>query len=117
MFEVSDKIVCINARGLDELAFLFTELPIEGQMYVVRGMDFHPATLEPDGIPGVLLVGIFGGDWHKTGDEFCFHALRFVKLDEYRKNREHYRTLFGSAAKELPKPEKKEKTEEALVVA
>lgn len=115
MFEVSDKIVCINTKGLDELSFLFSELPIEGQMYVVRWMDFHPETLKPDDVPGVLLVGIFGGDWYKTGQEFSFNAKRFVKLDEYRKNREHYRTLFGSAAKEIPIPNKEHL--EALVPA
>lgn len=108
MFEVSDKIVCIDAKGLIDHAFLFTGLPYEGQMYVVRHMDFHPQTLLPDGIPGVLLVGIFGCDCSITGDEYCFNSKRFVPLEEYRKNREHYRTLFGGNAKEIPVEEKSE---------
>lgn len=85
MFEVSDKIVCINDRGLKEFAFLFTDIPVYGRVYVVRGMDYSPETLEPDDIPGVLLVGIFGCDLEDTGIEHSFHAKRFVPLDEYKK--------------------------------
>ncbi len=107
MFEISDRIVCINVKGLDEYSFLFTELPILGQMYVVRGMDFSEEALKPDGVPGVLLVGIFGGS-KENGSEYCFNAKRFVPLDEYRKNRVSY--LTGFKEQEYPE-EAKELTE------
>lgn len=95
MFSISDKIVCINAKGLEAYINIFTELPVEGQMYVVRGMDYHPEALKPDGFPGVLLVGIFGCDWQKTGQEFCFNSKRFVPLEEYRTNRKDYINAFN----------------------
>lgn len=87
MFEISDKIVCINATGLNKHSELFNKLPVEGVVYVVRDMDFQPETLKPDGIPGVLLVGIFGIEWYATGTEFCFAADRFKKLEDYRLER------------------------------
>jgi hypothetical protein len=102
MFEISDKIVCINSKGLKEHAFLFTGLPVEGQLYVVREMDYHPETLKPDGVPGVLLVGIFGCDWYETGSEFCFNAKRFVPLEEYRNNRKDYIKMFREHTEPLP---------------
>lgn len=116
MFDISDKIVCINDKGLKEHSFLFTSLPKFGNVYVVRDMDYHPETMKPDGIPGVLLVGIFGGDWYKTGTEFCFAADRFVPLDEYRKNREEYIRHHGGNAKELPKVKKIKVPQELEVV-
>lgn len=79
-------------------------------MYVVREMDYHPETLKPDNIPGVLLVGIFGCDWQNSGEEFSFNALRFVKLNDYREKREDYIQSFGRSEKEIP-------LEESLVPA
>lgn len=93
MFEISDRIVCINDKGLDEYAFMFTSLPIKGQMYVVRGMNFGESAMKFDETPGVYLVGIFGGS-DQNGEEFCFNAKRFVPLDEYRINRQKYLTAF-----------------------
>lgn len=116
MFEVSDKIVCIDDRGLKDHAFLFTDLPVKGQMYVVRGMDYHPDTLKPDDIPGVLLTGIFGCDCPITQNEYCFNAKRFVPLDEYRKNREKYIRLFRQYEQELPVCKGDETLEELVAV-
>lgn len=115
MFEQSDKIVCINARGLKEYTFLFTGLPVEGQMYVVRDMDYHPETLKPDGVPGVLLVGIFGCDWYQTGSEYCFSAKRFVPLEEYRANRKTYLTAFKEEEYPLIEYEEEVEVERELV--
>lgn len=84
MFDISDKVVCINDKGLDECAHIFSSLPVEGTVYVVRDMDYSPEVMEPDGVPGVLLVGIFSIDYYDTGTEFCFSADRFIKLDDYK---------------------------------
>jgi len=80
-FKVSDKVVCIEDRGLDT-----TISPIHtGTVYVVRGVHFtkrfHGGI--PVGTPGVYLVGL-RGPIHSNGNEISYRAARFRKLDEIK---------------------------------
>ena len=36
MFEVGEKVVCIDDRFHPEIAFLYTDLPVKGRTYTVR---------------------------------------------------------------------------------
>lgn len=77
MFSISDKVVCVNAKNLpvEDLAVL----PVEGKVYVVRGLDTSP-TANPIS-PELYLVGIFGATWW-DGSERPFAPQRFRKLTD-----------------------------------
>lgn len=76
-FSVSDIVVCVNAENISEPRS-FSALPVEGQLYVIRGIDDSPTAGDE---PGVYLVGIFGPTWY-DGSERPFDGRRFRKLSD-----------------------------------
>ena len=43
MFEVGEKVVCIDDRFHPEIAFLYTDLPVKGRTYTVRECEMGRA--------------------------------------------------------------------------
>lgn len=81
MFEVSDKVVCIDdGPGNGKNKYLGKPLPIhKGVIYVVSG-----TAISCTGIPMLYLVGINMDISPITGREYGFRACRFRKLSEIK---------------------------------
>lgn len=77
MFSISDKVVCVDAKNINR-SREFSALPVEGQVYVIRGID---DSITAGIVPGVYLVGIIGSIWW-DGSERPFRQRRFRKLTD-----------------------------------
>ena len=85
MFDVGEKVVCIDDKFPDWVVERYTELPKDGQIYVIR--DLIPASDYGRGETcAVLLIGIVG-DINKHGIENGFAARRFRPLEEVMEER------------------------------
>lgn len=78
-FQISDKVVCVDANFPPEASDRHSGLPIKGQVYVVR--DCRVSII--NGEPIVYIVGIIGG-LHPVGEEFGFWSWRFRKLSDVK---------------------------------
>ena len=75
MFQINDKVVCVDARNTGDPTLA---MPLkEGVVYVVRGVD----TDFPDGAVGLFVVGACAGYWGRQG-EVPFDSKRFRKLSD-----------------------------------
>lgn len=87
MFQVSDKIVLVDSKGIMMARGHFTSIPRKGKVYVVRSVRIGtPAKLRYTKTKGygISLVGIVG-DIHPTrGNEVCWCGERFRKLSEVK---------------------------------
>lgn len=85
-FQVSEKVVCVNAEIDADQRMNFSEALIPGKIYVVR-----------ESSPGrVLLVGILGSPYKTLVEhEYGFRADRFVSLENYRYQRANARRING----------------------
>jgi hypothetical protein len=73
--KTSDKVICVNAKNINGPE-RFSDIPVEGRIYTVRGVDTSPSASEP---PGIYLVGIVGAVW-RDGSEFGFLPSRFRRI-------------------------------------
>jgi len=87
MFCQGQKVVCIDDKFLPHIAQLYTELPVEGRTYVIRGVTVgvtHTETRER--IEGEICVYLVGISNPKSNSppfrERGFNAMRFRSLDE-----------------------------------
>ena len=83
MFDVGEKVVCVDGKFPDRIKKLYTDLPKENQVYVVRdivaGQNYNlSATI------AVLLIGMTG-QINQHGVENGFSSHRFRRLDEIKK--------------------------------
>lgn len=76
---IGDHVICINAEGLDPTDFEPC-IPVKGGHYVIRDI-IPPEPREPE--PAVSLVGITG-IMNVFGEETCFLASRFRRLEEMK---------------------------------
>ena len=91
-FAVGDKIVCVNAEWKRWHREVFSTLPKQDNVYVIRSLDEsvdHRTEDEQEDrlvspVPGVYLVGIFGEE-SANGTEFSFTPRRFVSLEAIRR--------------------------------
>jgi len=82
MFDIGQKVVCVDDKFPDWVKERFKDFPVEGKVYVVR--DIIPGSNYGKGETcAVLLVGLTG-DINKHGIENGFAVRRFVPLDEYK---------------------------------
>lgn len=80
--KTGDKVVCVDDNfGEDQevLPEIFNEIPVKGQVYVIREVTTSAATMKPK----LLLIGIVG-KISRWGVEFGWMAWRFRKLDEMK---------------------------------
>ena len=82
MFEPGQKVVCVDDKFSDTIRSIYSGLPVEGAVYVVR--DIVPGSNYGKGETcAVLLIGIIAHiNKHKIENGFA--ARRFVPLDEYK---------------------------------
>lgn len=80
MFEISDKVVCIDDKFEDYVIARTSEIPRQGQVYVVRGIYLCRITQQL----GVYLVGINCTFNPYQVCEYAFWAWRFRKLSEHK---------------------------------
>ena len=85
MFDVGDKVVCINDVFPDWVVDLYNDLPKKDEVYVVRdivmGQNYDLSMNVT-----VLLVGILG-NINQHGVENGFNPNRFVPLEEFKEER------------------------------
>lgn len=82
MFDVGEKVVCVNDKFPDSVVKIYTKLPVEGQVYVVRDIVAgQTSNLKRD--VAILLVGIIA-HINQHGIENGFNAKRFVRLEKYK---------------------------------
>jgi hypothetical protein len=87
-FQIGDKVVCIQNTW--KRPDLFSEVPIKGRIYAIRGIGTQPAGPEA-GEPGCYLVGIYGRFNVMWQMEYGFLQRAFRKLDELKaESREAY---------------------------
>ncbi len=92
MFDIGEKVVCIDDRFHPEIAYLFTALPVKGKTYTVRECDMGRAkwTSAQKGWDSVemkvLLVELVNGVDPSTEkgcpSELGFAARRFAPLTD-----------------------------------
>lgn len=83
--KAGDKVICVDdnwSRSHSHPAPYFTEIPVAGRVYVVRGFS-----TAPNGMTCVLLLGITGGHYTKNGQEAGFFEDRFRLLEEMKARR------------------------------
>jgi len=82
MFDVGEKVVCVDDKFPDSVVELYTKLPQEGQTYVVRDIVAgQTSNLKRD--VAILLVSITA-HINQHGIENGFNAHRFVRLEKYK---------------------------------
>ena len=86
MFDVGQKIVCVDDRFPKTVSDLYDALPKEGTVYVVRDV-VQGQTLKLSRTVTILLVGLVG-NINGHGIENGFNAKRFVPLEEYRQKQQ-----------------------------
>lgn len=86
MFEVGDKVVCIDGKFPLLVAKLYTALPREGVTYVVREINLGVRLDCKTGDLSVLLVGIVNplNEDTRAKKERGFSETRFRKLEELK---------------------------------
>lgn len=86
MFEVGDKVVCIDGRFPMMVAKLYTALPTEGETYVVRAINLGVRLDCKTGDLSVLLVGLVNpvNEGTRAKKERGFSETRFRKLEELK---------------------------------
>ena len=104
MFEVGEKVVCVDGEFSEMVKKLYTDLPKQDQVYVVR--DIVAGKQEDmSRTVAVLIVGITGYI-NSHGLESGFSTHRFRRLDEIKEINKAKR------AKKKSKAKKKQKTVE-----
>ncbi len=98
MFDIGEKVVCVDDRFHPEIAWLFTALPVKGTVYTVRECDMGRAkwTTAQKGWDSVemkvLLVELVNGVDPSTEKgcpaELGFAARRFAPLTDIRNEEE-----------------------------
>ncbi len=85
MFEISEKVVCVNDLFPPEVHILYTSLPEKGKVYVIRdilpGHNYNGGTLA-DSV-AVLLVGV-NNPISNHGVEGGFATHRFRRLEDVK---------------------------------
>ena len=77
MFDVGDKVVCVDAGNLDpSLTLLFSSIVEEGWVYIVE-----ENVAVRDGYYGIRVLGITSTPEEATGLEPCWKSKRFRKID------------------------------------
>lgn len=86
MFEIGDKVVCIDGKFPLGVAKLYTALPKEGVTYVVREVNLGVRLDCKTGDLSVLLVGLVNplNENTRAKKERGFSATRFRKLEELK---------------------------------
>ena len=74
MFRIGDKVVCVDDRFDAETAACFSQLPVRGRIYCVRGICIDVI----NGKPGVWVVGV-------TGVYFVGERERPLKAERFRR--------------------------------
>ena len=86
-FHIGQKVVCIDGKFPDTIKRLLTQLPIEGQTYVVRKVHLGLSVWKPNqprqSKVKLLLIGIVNHK-AKDGKEHGFNAERFRSLEELK---------------------------------
>lgn len=80
MFQIGDKVVCVDDRFPDSIEGKFNALPQQDRVYVVRESYTSPKR----GEPSVRLIGIVGTFCAYWGCEYGFRAYRFRKLEDLK---------------------------------
>lgn len=90
MFQISDKVVCVDDGPVDPEKVM--AMPLQhverGIVYVVRDIRHADG---PEGY-AIYLTGIQGGTWY-NGDEAGWRPSRFRKLSEVQAENELRRTV------------------------
>lgn len=83
MFEDGTKVVCINGKFSDEVKKVYSALPVQDKVYVIR--DAVPGMIIGSGerTVTVYLVGLINPCSPK-GYEYGFNPSRFRPLDEIK---------------------------------
>lgn len=84
MFNVSDKVICIDDRFDSKIINYCSGLPKMGLTYVVRGINIYNNKIN------VLLCGITCSPIENSGIEAGFKEERFRKLDELKNKTKNY---------------------------
>ena len=90
MFEPGEKVVCVDANFDDRFKKLFTALPTQNKVYVVR--DIVAGNM-PDlsRTVATYIVGL-NNPQNQHGIEYGFNPSRFVPLDKFKKKLELKKT-------------------------
>jgi hypothetical protein len=98
MFRVGQKVVCVDASGRA------AGYVSDGKIYTVRALSFGYDC--SDGLPGIHLCGVSGGQRPFGRGEAGFHPRRFRPLTEKKADMEARRALFreweGTKPAKLP---------------
>lgn len=87
--KTGDKVVCVDDEFPQWVRNLYTALPVEGQVYVIRSVTggvTHEGGRRPSDV--ILLVGVINPVGKASGQELGFQPKRFRPLEELnRRNR------------------------------
>jgi hypothetical protein len=89
MFQIGQKVVCIDGTFSDEIKAIYTQLPIKNKVYVVRnirnGVDADTLLMDMrrKAEPSLLVIGLTNPT-NNVGIEAGFLCSRFRSLEEIK---------------------------------
>jgi len=100
MFEIGQKVVCVDGKFPDSVLQIYLQLPIEDKVYV--GRDVRPGVNEDVLLmdmhvkhePSLLLIGLYN-PCNNRGIEAGFSATRFRSLEELKQTNIEKNTTYA----------------------